>query len=569
MISTTGLCWPLEDIFVQRHVPGLERSITFAAYEGRLLDAVAVEKRSVTAQGKTWAAAVTEAPVDVVERLAALIAEARWTGGGEVEFVRDAMGVDWLLDFNPRFPAYIYGVTLCGHNLPARVVGAALGAEFALKKDPARQFIRVVHEVAVRVELSLPRMVPAAGAFASVGKHPSFQPELVRRLKRAERQGSPNPERATAAVPEAFDTWRAPERTPLRFRDFKSEGAWLGHLAASLMKCSVHPSVTPALSVKTDPHPALAHAFLARGWWAEVISLRELHWAHEMGFKDYQIVLNGPAAADVVSTLAHPIAFAFADSVESLEALLASPQCAGIGLRLQSGAVTSRFGVDLRSFRVFRRVVELLGRCRTGRRLGIHMHFASDACGPARWKDLVEHTLAWADALTQASHAAFSTFDIGGGWHPDDFRDQLTPELPALQYRIAEAMPSVDTILLEPGKAVAADTAWLVTRVLEVRSWKADGATEVVVDASIADLPMANLYGHRVLHFRRGRCLGWLTGGSERILGSICMETDILAEGVAFPQPPTAGDVLIFSSAGGYNASMAWHFASGVTRDLS
>ena len=69
--------WPLEDIFVQQHVPGLERAITFAAYRGRLLDAVEVEKRSVTSQGKTWAASVTAAPADVVERLASLVAKTR------------------------------------------------------------------------------------------------------------------------------------------------------------------------------------------------------------------------------------------------------------------------------------------------------------------------------------------------------------------------------------------------------------------------------------------------------------------------------------------------------------
>ena len=559
--------WPLEDIFVQQHVSGLERSITFAAYNGRLLGAVEVEKRSVTSQGKTWAAAVTAAPADVAERLASLLAEVHWTGGGEVEFVRDSKGEDWLIDFNPRFPAYIYGVTLCGHNLPAWVVGTALGMEFALRRDPVRQFIRVVQELPVREGLPLPRMVPTVDGFASAGKHPSFQPALGRRLRKSEQHGSPTPEQSSPVLPEFLANWQPPPRTPLRFRDFAAAEASLGRLATTLERCSAQPTVIPAFSVKTDPHPALARAFLTRGWWAEVISLRELDWAREMGFKASEIVFNGPAAVDLASTLERPVAVAFADSVEAFEALLESQPCEVVGLRLQPGAVTSRFGVDLRNAKAFTRVADCLRRHDTGLRLGLHMHFASDVCGLASWKNLVEHTLVWADALAQASGAAFSVFDLGGGWHPDDFRDQLIPILPALQARIAQAIPSVDTILLEPGKAVAADTAWLATRVLEVRSCELGGASEVVVDASISDLPMAVLYAHRVLHFRNGRCLGWLTGGSQRILGSICMETDILAEGVAFPQPPATGDELLFSSAGGYNASMAWHFASGVSRD--
>jgi diaminopimelate decarboxylase len=89
----------------------------------------------------------------------------------------------------------------------------------------------------------------------------------------------------------------------------------------------------------------------------------------------------------------------------------------------------------------------------------------------------------------------------------------------------------------------------------------------VVVDASIADLPMAPYQPSTVHHFRLGRCLGELVGGSSRVLGSICMESDILADRVEFPTPPSVGDLVVFSSAGGYNASMAWHFAGGVSRD--
>jgi diaminopimelate decarboxylase len=559
--------WPLEDIFVQQHVSGLERSITFAAYNGRLLDAVEVEKRSVTSQGKTWAAAVTAPPADVRERLASLVAELRWTGGGEVEFVRDETGEDWLIDFNPRFPAYIYGVTLCGHNLPACLVASALGMEFAQRADPAQQFIRVVQELPVRQELPLPRMVRTADGFGSAGKHPSFQPALVRRLRKSEHHGSSIPERSSPVLPEFLTNWQPPPRTPLRFRDFAAAEASMGRLARTLESCSAKPMVIPALSVKTDPHPELARLFLRRGWWAEVISVRELDWARRMGFEASQIVFNGPAVVDLASSVGRPVAVAFADSVEAFEALLESQPSEVIGVRLRSGAVTSRFGVDLTDYQAFNRVAHCLRRHDGGLRLGLHMHFASDVCGPVRWKDLVEHALVWAGALAQASGAAFSVFDIGGGWHPDDFLDLLIPILPALQSRIAGAMPSVDTILLEPGKGVATDTAWLATRVTEVRSRELHDAREVVVDASISDLPMAGLYAHRVLHLRNGRCLGWLTGGSQRILGSTCMETDILAEGVGFPQAPAAGDMLLFSSAGGYNASMAWHFASGVCRD--
>jgi diaminopimelate decarboxylase len=559
--------WPLEDIFVQQHVSGVERSITFAAYNGRLLDAVEVEKRSVTSQGKTWAASVKDAPVDVAERLATLLAETRWTGGGEVEFVRDLQGDDWLIDFNPRFPAYIFGVTLCGHNLPACLLGEAYGIEHSRRLNPARQFIRVVEELPVGLELPLPKVVPNATAFSSAGKHPSFQPQLVRRLRQGEKNAKIEPKGTPLELPGFLTSWHAPKRTPLRFREFEASDETLNQLATTIERCSSRPTVTPALSVKTDPNPDLARAFLARGWWAEVISLSELNWALHIGFKASEIVFNGPRAVDLLAFDVPQVAVAFADSVEALEGLVASHSCDVIGLRVRTGAITSRFGIDLTDSRAFNRVAECITNCQSSQKLGIHMHFPSDVSGPNRWNDFVEHTLIWGHALGQASGAAFSVFDLGGGWYPDDFSDQLIPMLPSLQTRIVQALPSIETVLLEPGKAVASNTAWLATRVLEVRSRDPAGDSEVVVDASIADLPMVAHYAHRVLHLRDGLSLGWLTGGRQRILGSICMETDILAEGIAFPQRPAIGDLLLFSSAGGYNASMAWDFAEGVSRD--
>jgi diaminopimelate decarboxylase len=559
--------WPIEDIFIQQHIRGQERAITFAAYQGQLLDAVEIEKRSITSQGKTWAASVTAAPADIVERLASLVEVTRWSGGGEVEFVRTQAGENWLIDFNPRFPAYIHGVTICGHNMPASLVCAALGIDVPLPRETAQQFIRVVQELPVRADLPLTRIIAPAAGYASVGKHPSFQPSLVRKLQKKQMTVSANQRPSMLELPEFLSTWQTPSSTPLRFRDFSSTDDLLSALAKTLELCDRRPRVIPALSIKTDPHRDLARAFLDREWWAEVISLQELEWVRQMGFKNSQIIFNGPAVVALDSIAGQSIAAAFADSADAFEALVKSHSCEVIGLRLRVGTTNSRFGVDLTDFKSFSRVVKCLSHHKKSQRLGIHMHLASDISGPVRWNDVIEHSLVWAEALSMASGSSLSVFDIGGGWHPDDFSVQFLPALPELIARIAQAIPSIQTILLEPGKAVSADTAWLATRIIEVRSCDVDGLSEVVVDSSIADLPMAMHYAHRILHLRNGSCLGWLGGGRQRILGSICMEIDILAERIEFLQPPAVGDLLLFSSAGGYNASMAWDFASGVSRD--
>jgi diaminopimelate decarboxylase len=497
-----------------------------------------------------------------------MIEDLRWTGGGEVEFVRDVRGEDWLIDFNPRFPAYIYGVTICGYNLPASVVSAALGGDVISGRQRVRQFIRVVHELAVREEYPLPGIVADAEGSGAAGKHPSFQPALVKCLRK-NTSGI-----AGSVVPIAEQQAQLPNsicqpdhETPRRLRDPNAVQAAVAHLEAALNACSGRPTIIPALSIKTDPYPRLAQAFVRRGWWAEVISLRELQWVRSLGFRSSQIVFNGPMTMQLASGRSGRVGVAFADSVESLEVLLTSRVCDIVGVRLRPAPVTSRFGIDLTDFNAFHRVAACLRNSGNEVRLGMHVHFASDLCGPVRWYDLIEHALIWVDALSQAAGVGFCALDVGGGWCAADYDQLFLPSLPALQARVARTLPSVCTLLLEPGRALASDTAWLMTRIVEVRSATAEDLTDVVVDASIADMPMAQMYPHRILHSRNGRPLGWLGGGTHRVLGSICMEADVLAEGVAFPERPMVGDLLLFSSAGAYNASMAWLFASGVSRD--
>jgi diaminopimelate decarboxylase len=138
-----------EQGFAQCHIDGVEESIAFCAHQGRMLDAVYMKKREITAEGKTWSGKIESVPDDLHGRLAELIAELRWTGGGEVEMVRDARGDRWLLELNPRFPAWIFGATLAGHNMPAKLVQAECGGEIRPEVAVGCDFTRVVIEIPV------------------------------------------------------------------------------------------------------------------------------------------------------------------------------------------------------------------------------------------------------------------------------------------------------------------------------------------------------------------------------------------------------------------------------------
>ncbi|HYH82409.1 MAG TPA: hypothetical protein VEX86_21640, partial [Longimicrobium sp.] len=192
--------------------------------------------------------------------------------------------------------------------------------------------------------------------------------------------------------------------------------------------------------------------------------------------------------------------------------------------------------------------------------------FASDVLGPARWFEVFESVLHWAAAIQDGVGRPVRCLDVGGGWFPDDFDRELIPALPERIAAAAEALPSLERFMVEPGKAIAQPAMALVTTVLEVRRGK-DGAVEAVVDAAISDLPMAPFYPHRVYGHSAAGAWEPLGGRGDRLLGRICMETDILASDLALPDTLAAGDRLVIGDAGAYDASMAYNFGRGVLDD--
>ena len=53
----------------------------------------------------------------------------RWRGGFELELMKDKEGKLYLLEINPRLPAWIYLAVGVGQNIPEALVNLALGNE--------------------------------------------------------------------------------------------------------------------------------------------------------------------------------------------------------------------------------------------------------------------------------------------------------------------------------------------------------------------------------------------------------------------------------------------------------
>jgi diaminopimelate decarboxylase len=149
VIAQLAAAWGGRDqLFVQAHVEGQDVTIAFAAWKGELLGSAFLEKLDRTQQGKVWAGRISRVPDDIERRLRRLVRLTKWSGGGEIECVRDERGTLWLLECNPRFPAWIYAATQAGYNLPALLVNAMTGQKPRAMTKPGKQaFTRVVVEV--------------------------------------------------------------------------------------------------------------------------------------------------------------------------------------------------------------------------------------------------------------------------------------------------------------------------------------------------------------------------------------------------------------------------------------
>jgi diaminopimelate decarboxylase len=569
--------WNTERLFLQAHVSGYEESVMLCAYEGELLGCVRMRKRELTEEGKTWAGDVSEVDEGFATPLRKIIRDLNWTGGGELEMVRDPEGQLWLLEWNPRFPAWVHGGTIAGANLPALLVEGATGVAARRSEANREEFTRVVLEVPVRLRFPLPPLPePLGGGIGHSLKHPSGLPALAERLHRlnvvdggeAANSGEP-PEVPRSFVDDLaaqdFDRVETPSWV---FMDRTATDTFQRAAAMAHALSAGQTRVTNAYSIKTNPDPRLIKLALASGFLAEAISLLEVRKALEAGFRADQVVLNGPGKWWPEGLLPKEAIHAvFCDSAPDLRKVVAA-MAAGelrsriVGVRLRTPHIPSRFGIALDTPQGFRSLVESVAALPEDAGFGVHFHMASSDIGVRQWWHLYDSMLRWCQSLERLTGRAIEVLDLGGGWFPDDWHGVDHSNFAEAVGRAKAVLPHVGQIISEPGKAMAQPSMALAMRVLETRGEEGEIA-EAVVDGSIAELPMYFFYPHRVM--ARDHAGRWrpLRRGKTRLMGRLCMEHDVVASSIELPEGTRPGDVLVFCDAGGYDRSMSYVFGRG------
>jgi diaminopimelate decarboxylase len=576
--------WSTERLFLQTHVSGYEESVCFCAYQGEMIDCVYMRKRDLTEEGKTWAGDVTEVPEEFKSPLRKIVKELNWSGGAELEMVRDTEGQLWLLECNPRFPAWIHGSTIAGRNLPALLVERATGVAAQRVRAVSEEFTRVVLEVPVRPQFPLPPLPePFPGGIGHSLKHPSGSLALAERLTKlniikSSGNGNGNKHgKATTApdIPPSFikdlKAYKLSEMETPAWLFMESTAASLFKHASDLTTALSTPSikVTNGYSIKTNPDERLIRMAKENGFLAEAISLLEVQKALRVGFKPEQVILNGPGKWWPEGLLPKERLHAvFCDSVADIKRVAASMerkelQSKIVGVRLRTPNVSSRFGIPLDEPKDLERLVDAVSLLPDDSAFGIHFHMASSNIGVGQWWHLYESMLRWCRSVESLTGREVEYLDIGGGWFPDDWHREADDRFASAVRRAPDFLRHVRQIISEPGKAIAQPSMALAMRLLEFDEDEAE-VKEAVVDGSIAELPMHFFQPHRILHLDAATN-EWrpLKRGKTQLLGRLCMEHDIVARGVELPEGARVGDVLIFCDAGAYDRSMSYVFGRG------
>lgn len=114
-------------IIIQEFVHGAEYNVTgLGDGIGNMLAAIPMRKQYITDKGKAWGG-ITIDDKAMIDMTRDFISKTKWRGGFELELMKDKNQDFYLLEINPRMPAWIYLSKGAGQNIPETLVRLAIG----------------------------------------------------------------------------------------------------------------------------------------------------------------------------------------------------------------------------------------------------------------------------------------------------------------------------------------------------------------------------------------------------------------------------------------------------------
>ncbi len=131
-------------IIIQEFINGTEVNVVaLGDGMGQTIGAVPMRKQYITDKGKAWSgiSIKDQKMMDITHQL---IKKTNWRGGLELEMIKTDKEEYYLIEINPRIPAWVYLAVGAGQNIPEALVKLALGEELTpmTKYKVGTMFIR-------------------------------------------------------------------------------------------------------------------------------------------------------------------------------------------------------------------------------------------------------------------------------------------------------------------------------------------------------------------------------------------------------------------------------------------
>jgi carbamoyl-phosphate synthase large subunit len=141
-------------IIVQEFVQGQEVNVTVLGDgTGNTIGAVPMRKQYITDKGKAWSG-ISISDEKLLALTHNLVRSTKWRGAMELEIIRTDEEDYYLLEINPRFPAWVFLAVGCGQNHPEALVRMALGEDVHpyAQYDVGKLFIRYAYDMIVNLD---------------------------------------------------------------------------------------------------------------------------------------------------------------------------------------------------------------------------------------------------------------------------------------------------------------------------------------------------------------------------------------------------------------------------------
>ena len=141
-------------IIIQEFIKGIEVNVVaLGDGKGNTIGAVPMRKQYITDKGKAWSG-ITLDNKNMLDLTHKIITDTQWRGGMELELIKTSKNELYLIEINPRLPAWVYLAVGAGQNLPEALVNLAMGkfVKPFSNYEVGKMFIRYSYDMICNVD---------------------------------------------------------------------------------------------------------------------------------------------------------------------------------------------------------------------------------------------------------------------------------------------------------------------------------------------------------------------------------------------------------------------------------